>query len=237
MSSRVRPRLASSENFCSTSAAWVACAPRTVKRSPRRAIVTSSAVSICLRFSSSVPQRLARRWLSTGVRTSSRGAVFKGLRRNADLAAQRMGHRRGDGHLDELPHELPGAAEVDDAVVCGAARKLPGVPARGAFDENALACADQAFADTARMRIDYPLEPGEPRALHFLRRIVGKLGGGGSRPPAVDKRKRAVETDFVHQPQGRLEILHGFPGKTHDEIRRDPDAGSRGAQPAHDRLV
>src|SRR5258706_9847127 len=213
MSSRVSPRFASPENFCSTSAAFAACAPRTVNRSPRRAIVTSSAVSICLRFSSSVPQRLARRWLSTGVRTSSRGPVFKGLRRNSDLAAQRMRHRRGDGHLDELAHEPPGTAKVDDAVVSRAARELPGIPARGAFDENALVRADQAFADPARMRIDIPLKPGKPGALHLLRSIVGKLRCRGSRPPAVDERKRAVETDFVHQFQGRLEILLSLPGE------------------------
>src|SRR5256885_10307908 len=101
-------------------------------------MVTSSGVLICLRFSASVPQRLARRWLSTGVRTSSRGLGFKGLCRNADLAAQRMRHSRGDGHLDELAYEPPGTAKVDDAVVSRAARELPGVPARGTFDENEI---------------------------------------------------------------------------------------------------
>src|SRR5258706_4897624 len=236
MSSRVSPRFASPENFCSTSAAFVACAPRTVNRSPRRAIVTSSAVSICLRFSSSVPQRLARRWLSTGLRTSSRGRVFKGLRCNADLAAQRMGHRRGDGHLDELPHEVPGAAKVDHALVSGAARQFPGVPARDAFDENALARADPTLADPARMAVHLLLQPGEPRALHFRRRIVGKLGGGGSGAPAVDERKRIVETDLVYQFQRRLEILLGFPRKTDDEIRRDADVGLRGREIADDRF-
>src|SRR5256885_15378241 len=200
-------------------------------------MVTSSAVSICRRFSSSVPQRLARRWLSTGVRTSSRGPVFKGLRRNADLAAQRMRHRRGDSHLYELAHEPAWTAKIDDAVVSRAARELPEVSARGAFDENALARADQAFADPARMRIDFPLKPGKPSALRLLWSIVLKVRCGGSQTPAVDERKRAVETDFVHQSQGRLEILLALPGEAHDEIRGDADTGSRGAQPAHDRFV
>src|SRR5439155_26387837 len=128
-------------------------------------------------------------------------------------------------------------AKIDDAVVSRAARELPGVPARGALDENALARADQAFADPARMRIDFPLKPGKPSALCLLRSVVLKVRCGGSRPPAVDERKRAVESDFVHQSQGRLEILLGLRGETHDEIRGDADAGSRGPQPSHDRFV
>src|SRR5260370_41674739 len=122
---------------------------------------------------------------------------------------------------------MRGAAKVDDTVVSGAARELPGVPARGAFDENALARADHEVADRACMRIDFLLQAGKRRELHLLWRIVGKVGGGGSRPPAVDKRKRIVEADLVREFQGRLEILLGFPGETHDEIRRDADAGSR----------
>ena len=61
-----------------------ACAPRTVNLAPRRAMVTSSADSICRRFSSSAPHRRARRWLSTGSSLTSTGlARF----RRARLAA------------------------------------------------------------------------------------------------------------------------------------------------------
>ena len=70
----------------------LAASPAMLKLSPRRAMVTSSAVSICLRFSSSTPHRFASRWLSTGVKESSTG--FKRLvsarrRRAASAPARR----------------------------------------------------------------------------------------------------------------------------------------------------
>ena len=51
--------------------------PDKEKFSPCRAMLTSSAASICFKFSSSAPHRLARRWLSTGVNEIVTGWDFK----------------------------------------------------------------------------------------------------------------------------------------------------------------
>ena len=77
---------------CSTCVAiWPARLPGTAKRSPRRAMLTSSAVSIWRRFSSSAPHRLARRWLLTGVKAISTGfkRVPVPVRRAASAAWRR----------------------------------------------------------------------------------------------------------------------------------------------------
>ena len=60
--------------------------PRMVKRSPRRPIVTSSAVSIWRKFSSSTPQRLARCVLLTG-ENKSWVAFGLGIGRSVGLLA------------------------------------------------------------------------------------------------------------------------------------------------------
>src|SRR5688572_14958835 len=103
-----------------------------VKFSPRRAMFTSSADSICFRFSSRAPHRLAKRWLSTGVKEISTG-ITRGRAsgwaadwaRSMDegVSAQRVGQGGGDGHVDELPHQARRAGEVDHAIVLGAARQ------------------------------------------------------------------------------------------------------------------
>src|SRR6185369_9414075 len=101
------------------SAARPACSPFTVKRAPRRAMVTSSADSICRRFSSSAPHRRARRWLSTGSSLTSTALLAI-----QQLASQRVGHDLADAHLHEAADEPRVAREVHDAVVGGASRQL-----------------------------------------------------------------------------------------------------------------
>src|SRR4051812_20610257 len=73
-----------------------------MKRSPRRAIETFRAVSICRRLASTGPVRLASRALSTGRKTtSSAGALRRSLnarppsscRRALHLRLQRFGER------------------------------------------------------------------------------------------------------------------------------------------------
>ena len=118
---------------------------------------TSSAVSICRRFSSSAPHRLARRWLSTGVKEISTG--FKRPVRRGDFAAQRVRQRGGDAHVDELRRSgAAGPRKLTTRLLLGAAGELGRVLLRGPFDQDALARADHAAADRLRLRVELRLQ-------------------------------------------------------------------------------
>ena len=92
------------------------------KRSPRRAMVTSSAVSIWRRFSSSAPHRLARRWLSTGVKRDFDG--LQAARRSRSSPRREWRARAVMVDVDEPADEPRRGREIDDAVVRGAAGEL-----------------------------------------------------------------------------------------------------------------
>ena len=100
------------------------------KRSLRRRMVTSKPVSICRMFSSSGPQRLASRVLSTGVRANSTGLCLgAGLLAftSDDFAAQAVGQGGGDADINEGVNQARIANEIDDAVVVRATGEFVGI--------------------------------------------------------------------------------------------------------------
>src|SRR5438477_11829332 len=100
-------------------------------------MVTSSADSICRRFSSSAPHRRARRWLSTGSRRTSTGFAFI-LGSCCQTTPKRMRPALGDAHIDELTDQLRPSGEIHDAVVAGAAGELVPALLRHPFDQHAF---------------------------------------------------------------------------------------------------
>jgi len=182
------------------------------------------------------PQRLARRWLSTGVRTSSRGPVFKGLRRNADLAAQRMRHRRGDSHLYELAHEPAWTAKIDDAVVSARPESSP---------------KSLREAPSTRMRWHVPIRLS--LICSHAHRFSAEAGQAERASPPVEYRpqgplrgfpdagcrrtKTSCRNRFRPQSQGRLEILLALPGEAHDEIEEMLIPGLAARSLRNDRFV
>ncbi len=103
-----------------------AAPPAMLKFSPRRAMLTSSADSICLRFSSSTPHRLANRWLSTGVKETSTG--FKRLASATTSPRSECGSAAVIVTSTNCPIRRGAPRKVDHAVVlaCGrTARRDP----------------------------------------------------------------------------------------------------------------
>src|SRR6185369_17598450 len=99
-----------------------AFSPTIERRSLRRRMTTSKPVSICRMFSSSGPQRLASRELSTGASDISTGLLLGADLVFADdnLAPQAVGQCRRDADIDESVDKPWIADEIDDAVVVGA---------------------------------------------------------------------------------------------------------------------
>src|SRR5712664_2662867 len=163
---------------------------------------------------------------------------FYGFSTHSDgFAAQRMGPRLCNPQVHEAMHELGSPGEVDYAVVAGACAQLGLVSLRKILDQNPLRGADHAFADAARLRAELRLETLQPRKLFFMRGVIGQLGSGGSRPRAVQERKRAIETDLGRELQRGGEIRLGLAGKADDEIRGQAQAGARALQAARNRAV
>ena len=107
----------------------------------------------------------------------------------------------------------------------------------GVLDENALDAADHRFGDGLRQFLDALLQAHQAFDLHFVRRVVGELGGGCPGAGAVEEGKRRVETDIVDELHRFLEILGSLAREADDEVRRQRQVGACGAQLAHQTLV
>src|SRR5919201_3213492 len=147
-------------------------------------MVTSSADSIWRRFSSSAPQRRARRWLSSGSSLTSTG-----LLRIHEFAAERMRRRGADPHIDEAMQQLFRAGKVHHAVIAGASGALARILLRDALYEYPLGRADHALADRARLRFELRLQPLQPLELQRGGRVVRQLRGRRTGAAAVDERE------------------------------------------------
>src|SRR2546426_6236746 len=214
---------------CAARCAW---SPRTVNLPPRRAMVTSSADSICRRFSSSAPHNRARRWLSTGSSLNSTG-----LLRIQQFTAQRMGDDGADAYVHERIDEPLRPGKVHYAVVGGAGAELPGSSFGYSFHKHALIRADHGLADLAELRVEEGLKP-----LQSFRLFVG---GGGVREfrgrragaRAVEEGEGTVEADLAHQLERGFEVGGGLAGEGDDEVRCEAEAGAGALQAPHDRAV
>src|SRR6185369_286176 len=152
-----------------------AFSPTIEKRSLRRRMTTSKPVSICRMFSSSGPQRLASRELSTGASEISTGLLFGAGLVFADdnLAPQAVRQCRRDADIDEGIDQPRIADEIHDAVVVGAPGQFMHILLRSALDQHALHAADHRLADDLGLFVDALLQAAEAGRLDFGgRRIV-----------------------------------------------------------------
>src|SRR5262249_1473538 len=113
-------------------------------------MLTSSAASICLRFSSSTPHRLDNRSLSTGGKEI--WTALKERLHARELGGRGVRHRSGDEHVGELPDQAScvrsgGNRKIHHAIVVGAPGQLGWIAPRRSFDQHALASTDHRLAD------------------------------------------------------------------------------------------
>ena len=147
-----------------------------------------------------------------------------------DSPAEGVAHRLGDGDVHEAADHAGVAGEVHVAHVFGAAGHLARVLAAGLFHQHALHRAHHGLVDAVGVGGDGSLQAGEPCVLHVHRRVVGEVRRRGARAGGEDEGVALVEADIADQLHGFLEIILGFAGEAHDEIRRHADVRAHGAQ-------
>src|SRR5690606_6003924 len=114
-------------------------------------------------------------------------------------AAQRVGQRLGDQHIDKLVEQRLRPVKVHPPHVLGAARQLARILLRRTFNQHTLYRAHHPFADGHRLLIDACLQEREPPLLLFVRDIVRQRCSRGSRTTAIDEAEGLIETDFSDQ--------------------------------------
>ena len=183
--------------------------PDTEKCSPRRAMVTSSAVSICL-------QVLVQRAAQVGeALVVDRGEgdldrASSGAAASDDFAAQRVRQRGGDGDVDELADQagwrrrklttrLLSVRPASSRGILASRRLRPACAGACRPSRSLIACACASSCACSRC---------SRSSLTLLRRVVGQVRGRRAGARAVDEAEAGVEAELVDQlhasPRNRL---------------------------------
>src|SRR5450830_114147 len=149
-----------------------------------------------------------------------------------------MGLCRIDVHVDKLP-DLLGivAAEVDDTVILGAARKFTKKFLRIIGHQDALDPTDHLSADLESLLVKAMLQGVETFFLHRFRGFVRQIRRRRTGALAVDEGIGEVETDVFDQLHGLLEVFLGCRGEADKKVRTDANDRYGGAQFAQLGLV
>src|ERR671915_1564400 len=102
--------------------------------------------------------------------------------------------------------------KVHHAVVARASAKLRFVFFRESFNQDMLRRAHHRLADRAPLAVQLLLQAAQALGLFFAGGLVRQLGGGGSRPRAVDKGKGGIEMRLARKLERRLEVGFGLAG-------------------------
>src|SRR5262245_43349455 len=119
-------------------------------------MLTSSAASICFKFSSSIPHMLDNLSLSTGVKEI--WTAPKERLRGRELAAQRVRQGSGDEHVGKPPDQAicvrcGGNRKIHHAVVVGAPGQFRWIGFRRPLDKHSLAGCNHGAAGRPRLAI------------------------------------------------------------------------------------
>ena len=140
-----------------------------------------------------------------------------------------MGVSLGYGNPGQTSHQFPGSDEVDDLVGSEPPAQLLGGALAAAFHQDLLLLAHQAGMGLPGKLILQGLQACQALGLDVFRHLIGKsrrpgLGAGG-----IFKGEGLVESGLPHQVKGLEEVRLRFPGKAHDQIGGQGDAGAGAA--------
>ena len=129
-----------------------------------------------------------------------------------------------------------GARGMHRLQVGGAAADLAGLAAK-AGEQHRHRHADAGRVEGVLLLADQRLQRCSRSSLTASATGLGGAGGGGARARGVFEREGLREADIAHQRQRRLEIGVGLAGMADDEVRRQREVGTGGAQPVDQAAV
>src|SRR5262249_19915079 len=193
-------------------------------------LLSSNASTVCVVAVSSevapggITESVVRKGVSSSCCSECGRALFSGQRAKKAVTAD-----FGDGHAPDRADQRCWRHNLDCLQVWRAAHDLPG-QSPWLFQQHINCAVGKTSIKRALVASDSGLQPLQAIGFFFLGHLIIHLGRRRSRSRRIHERKRAGETDLVHEGESLTEVCFGFARKPHDKIGREREIGTAGPQ-------